>query len=188
MTRSLSDASLPWPCCSFHAETDTVIVPMSTHLRTISPEGHSFLRKRWQTWRLDLSAQTAHASYGAGQKRGPCGRAHQRNKETKIGALADPSLPVAVSIERVSPHEIQLVEGLLGHSFLDTLPARLIGDKAYDSDRLDRDMAERYGIEMIAPHRGKRRTSTQDSVLCGVTADVGESNDCLPGSIIFVGW
>jgi hypothetical protein len=24
--------------------------------------------------------------------------------------------------------------------------------------------------------------------LCGATADVGESNDCLPGSIIFVGW
>jgi len=44
----------------------------------------------------------------------------------------------------------QLVEGVLGHSFLDTLPARLIGDKAYDSDRLDRDLAERYGIEMIA--------------------------------------
>jgi hypothetical protein len=59
--------------------------------------------------------------------------------------------------------------------------------KPYDSDRLDRDLAERYGIEMIAPHRGKRRTPTQDGALCGVTADVGESNDGLPGSIIFVG-
>jgi transposase len=39
---------------------------------------------------------------------------------------------------------------------------RLIGDKAYDSDRLDRDLAERYGIEMIAPHRGERRMPTQD--------------------------
>jgi transposase len=54
------------------------------------------------------------------------------------------------------------VEGLLGHIFLDTLPPRLIGDKAYDSDRLDRDLAERYGIEMIAPHRGERREPTQD--------------------------
>jgi hypothetical protein len=58
-----------------------------------------------------------------------------------------------VSIESASPHESLLVEGVLGHSFLDTLPARLIGDKAYGSDRLDRDLAERYGIEMIAPHR-----------------------------------
>jgi Transposase DDE domain len=68
----------------------------------------------------------------------------KRGKGTKIIALADDhSLPLAVSIESASPHESQLVEGLLGHSFLDTLPPRLIGDKAYDSDRLDRDLAER---------------------------------------------
>jgi hypothetical protein len=42
------------------------------------------------------------------------------------------------------------------------LPARLIGDKAYDGDRLDRDLAEHYGIEMIAPHRGDRPMPTQD--------------------------
>jgi transposase len=53
-------------------------------------------------------------------------------------------------------------QGVLGQSFLYTLPARLIGDKAYDSDRLDRALAERYGIEMIAPHRRVRRKSTQD--------------------------
>jgi hypothetical protein len=69
----------------------------------------------------------------------------------------DHSLPLAVSIESASPHESQLIDGVLGHSFFDTLPARLIGDKAYDSDRLDRDLADRYGIEMIAPHRGSRR-------------------------------
>ncbi len=87
----------------------------------------------------------------------------KRGKGTKIIALADDhSLPLAVSIESASPHESQLVEGVLGHSFLDTLPPRLIGDKAYDSDRLDRDLAERYGIEMIAPHRGERRARTQD--------------------------
>jgi transposase len=87
----------------------------------------------------------------------------KRGKGTKIIALADDhSLPLAVSIESASPHESQLVEGVLGHSFLDPLPARLIGDKAYDSDRLDRDLAERYGIEMIAPHRGERRRPTQD--------------------------
>ncbi len=39
---------------------------------------------------------------------------------------------------------------------------QMIGDRAYDSDRLDRDLAERYGIEMIAPHRGVRRKPTQD--------------------------
>jgi hypothetical protein len=79
-----------------------------------------------------------------GQKKGLAVGPTKRGKGTKIIALADDhSLPLAVSIESASPHESQLVEGVLGHSFLDTLPARLIGDKAYDSDRLDRDLAER---------------------------------------------
>jgi hypothetical protein len=41
------------------------------------------------------------------------------------------------------------------------LPARLIGDKAYDSDRLAEKLEEEYGIELIAPNRG-RRGKTQD--------------------------
>jgi len=41
------------------------------------------------------------------------------------------------------------------------VPERLIGDKAYDSDRLDRALMESYGIEMIAPNRANRR-QTQD--------------------------
>ena len=78
-------------------------------------------------------------------------------------AIADDhSLPLAVSVESASPHKSQLVEGVLGQSFLDLLPERLIGDRAYDSDRLDQDLADRYGVEMIAPHRGQRRKPTQD--------------------------
>ena len=93
----------------------------------------------------------------------------KRGKGTKIIALADGhSLPLAVSIESASPHESQLVEGLLGHSFLDTLPPRLIGDKAHDRDRLDRDLAERYGIEMIArivESAGRRRKMAPSAAL-----------------------
>ena len=40
-------------------------------------------------------------------------------------------------------------------------PQNLIGDNAYDSDRLDAELRF-YGIEVIAPHRRNRRTSTQD--------------------------
>ena len=61
----------------------------------------------------------------------------------------------------------------------------MIGDRAYDSDRLDRDLAERYGIEMIAPHRGVRRKPT--AALFVATADVGELSDLSLGSIIFGG-
>lgn len=99
-----------------------------------------------------------------GQKRGALQSGPtRRGKGTKIIAIADGrSLPLAVSVESASPHESQLVEGVLGQSFLDNLPARLVGDKAYDSDRLDQALARRYGIEMIAPHRGARREPTQD--------------------------
>jgi transposase len=87
----------------------------------------------------------------------------RRGKGTKILAVADVrSLPLAVSVQSASPHESQLVEEVLGHSFLDTLPQRLIGDKAYDSDALDNYLAREYGIEMIAPHRRDRRQTTQD--------------------------
>jgi len=41
-----------------------------------------------------------------------------------------------------------------------TLPARLIGDKAYESERLDRDLSDR--IQLITPHRGERPKPAQD--------------------------
>jgi len=40
-------------------------------------------------------------------------------------------------------------------------PWNLVGDNAYDSDRLDAELRF-YGIELIAPHRPNRRNSTQD--------------------------
>jgi hypothetical protein len=59
----------------------------------------------------------------------------------KSSLADDHRLPLAISIESASPHESQLVEGVLGQTFLDTLPAGLIGDKACDGDRWDRDLA-----------------------------------------------
>jgi transposase len=54
------------------------------------------------------------------------------------------------------------VEAVLAGCFLDKLPERLIGDKAYDSDGLDQTLAEDYGIEMISPNRYNRKQKTQD--------------------------
>ena len=48
-------------------------------------------------------------------------------------------------------------------ALLPDLPERLIGNRAYDSDRLDDRLMKHYRIEMIAPHRSMRtRTLTQD--------------------------
>jgi transposase len=86
----------------------------------------------------------------------------KRGKGTKIMAIASvTSIPLAVTVDSASPHESKLVDETLAGSFLDQLPERLIGDKAYDSDPLDRHLDEEYGIEMIAPNR-ENRSRTQD--------------------------
>jgi len=98
-----------------------------------------------------------------GEKRGFGIGPTKRGKGTKITAITvGDSVPIAISVQAASPHESQLVEEALGHSFLDELPARLIGDKAYDSDKLDDQMQKQYGMEMIAPHRSNRVHPTQD--------------------------
>jgi transposase len=54
---------------------------------------------------------------------------------------------------------VTLVEQTLESRFIDDVPERLIGDKAYDSNALDEQLMRDYGIEMIAPNRdGNRRT------------------------------
>ena len=76
-------------------------------------------------------------------------------------AIADGSgVPVAVGVTSASPNESTLVESTLDRRHIGSLPKRMIGDKAYDSDPLDQRLRER-GIEMIAPNRQKRR-KTQD--------------------------
>ena len=78
-----------------------------------------------------------------------------------MAIAAATSVPLAVTVDSASPHECRLVEDTLAGSFLDELPARLIGDKAYDSDPLDQHLKKAYDIELIAPHR-KNRRDTQD--------------------------
>ena len=42
-------------------------------------------------------------------------------------------------------------------------PCRLIGDKAYDSDKLDKSLEQELGVELIAPHkRNRKKKPTQD--------------------------
>jgi len=76
--------------------------------------------------------------------------------------IADASgLPLAVHTASASPHEVTLVEATLAETLTVGRPRRLVGDRAYDSDPLDRQLAAR-GIEMIAPHRKNRvRPATQ---------------------------
>ncbi len=79
-------------------------------------------------------------------------------------AIADASgLPVAIDIQSASPHEVKLVEATMESRFVRQPPQRMIGDKAYDSDPLDQRLRDRYGTELIAPHKSNRKKpKTQD--------------------------
>jgi transposase len=79
-------------------------------------------------------------------------------------AVADASgFPLALHTTSASPHEVTLVLDTLEQSLLDGRPERLIGDKAYDSDTLDAQLAQQ-NVEMIAPHKKNRKpeNKTQD--------------------------
>ena len=79
-------------------------------------------------------------------------------------AISDTSgLPVAAIVGSASPHEITLVEDTLEGTFLKEKPKYLIGDKAYDSDKLDLELKKKYGIELISPHKeNRKKKKTQD--------------------------
>jgi transposase len=77
-------------------------------------------------------------------------------------AVADRNgLPLSVCAESATPYEVTLTMSTLLHMVISEAPQNLIGDNAYDSDRLDAEL-RLYGIELIAPHRRNRRNSTQD--------------------------
>jgi transposase len=88
----------------------------------------------------------------------------KRGKGTKIMGLTDAfGLPIAVDATSASPHEITLVEDTLDACFLENVPGKIIGDRAYDSDKLDNRLAKERGVEMISPHKSNRKkAATQD--------------------------
>jgi transposase len=85
-------------------------------------------------------------------------------KGVKIMVLVDArGLPVAVDTMSAAPHESTLVQGLFDFMLTEQPPECIVGDKAYDSDRLE-DALANEGVALIAPHRGNRRpeNKTQD--------------------------
>ena len=99
-----------------------------------------------------------------GKKRGLAVGKTKCGKGTKIMAIADASgFPVAAHIESANPHEVKLVEDTIDQSFTPYAPEKIIGDKAYDSDPLDKKLMEDRCIELIASHRRcRKRPKTQD--------------------------
>ena len=111
---------------------------------------------------LDLQETFIDGSFAPAKQGGAGVGKTKRGKGSKIMAIADRrGLPVAVHVESATPHEVTLVHATLAQRFVKPFPVRLIGDNAYESDRLDADLARR-GVELIAPHRRTRTSRTQD--------------------------
>jgi transposase len=99
-----------------------------------------------------------------GEKRGSAVGPTRRGKGSKIMAISDGhGLPLAVHVASASPHETKLVEPTIERRFLAETPQCLIGDRAYDSDPLDAQIRERFGVQLVAPHKCTRSNApTQD--------------------------
>lgn len=75
-------------------------------------------------------------------------------------ALADcDGLPVSVIIAQGSCHDVVLTDLTLDAAVVDHLPAKLVGDKAWDSQQHQRQLAHERDIELIAPTRNGTRPS-----------------------------
>ena len=93
-------------------------------------------RLLYEQGKLNPEEAFVDATFASAKKAGSAGGPTRRGKGTKIVAVAaGNSFPLAVSVASASPAQCRLVEEVLAGSFLDQLPARLIGDKAYDSDK-----------------------------------------------------
>jgi len=77
-------------------------------------------------------------------------------------AVADRhGLPVSICVDSATPHEVRLATSTLVQMIVPEAPQNLVGDNAYDSDKLDGELRQ-YGIELIAPHRSNRKNPSQD--------------------------
>ena len=79
-------------------------------------------------------------------------------------AIADAhGLPIALCTTSAQPHEVKLVEKTLASNFVSECPEILIGDGAYDSDKLDDRLSKEFSVTLVAPHKKNRvAPSTQD--------------------------
>ncbi len=126
--------------------------PYRTGRGSLPTRGHRYSRNlyRWQFYPR--------------KKRGHFVGPTKRGKGTKVMAIADASgLPVAIDIQSASPHEVKLVKSTIKSCFISKAPQRIIGDRAYDSDPLDKCLLQQYGTELIAPHKtNRKKPKTQD--------------------------
>ncbi len=83
-------------------------------------------------------------------------------KGTKVMQMVDKEgLLVSLHIDSANPHESRLLMKTLKNSISLTKPRYILGDRAYDSDKLDFE-CKKLGISLVAYHKQNRKNHTQD--------------------------
>jgi hypothetical protein len=125
----------------------------------------------------------------AGQKRGRRVGKTKRGKGTKIMGIADGhGLPLALWTTSASPAEVKLVAATLEARFVPEVPERLIGDKAYASDRLVKPYWNITARISSRPTKSTAGFPRRMAARCAATSAAGKSSACLPGSSTSAGW
>ena len=80
----------------------------------------------------------------------------KRGKGTKWMVVVDgKGIPIACSTHSATPSEVRLARETLEQTIRPEGEAKLIADKAYDSDPFRDELAEQ-GLELVCPHRRNR--------------------------------
>jgi len=94
-------------------------------------------------------------SYVPAKRGGACVGRCRAGNATKIMALVDSDgLPLAITVADGNRHDVALVEQTLDAAFVDEVPRNLVGDKAFDSAKLQQQTLNRRNMNLIAPTRG----------------------------------
>jgi hypothetical protein len=134
---------------------------------------------------IDVQEAFIDATFSPAKKGGLKVGKTKRGKGTKIMAVADRhGLPVPICIESARPHEVKLATSTMVRMVVHDAPRNLIGDNAYDPDKLD-DELRCYGIEVIARTGVTEELRHKTNAVCGDTVDAGKSRDYLPGCRTF---
>jgi len=137
---------------------------------------------------LDVEEAFIDGSFAPAKKGAPRLGRQNAARFSKIMAVADRhGLPVAVHVESATRYEVKLATSTLVQMVLPEAPQNLVGDNAYDSDKLDAELRQ-YGIELIALTVAIEENGLKIYAACDGIADVGRSRGCLPGCKTFAGW
>lgn len=140
-------------------------IPAMDEKRCLRSDTPGTSRRPCGTWRSKATRGLRRRDLRGREKGGPCVGPTKRGKGSKLMAVVDGNgLPLRFTVNSSSPSENKLLEEVLEVAPEGLLPEKLIGDRAYDDDRLDERVLDTFDIELIAPNRRKRRL-TQDGRL-----------------------